>query len=196
MTERTYAPEILTPRLLLRPPRAGDFAAWKEFCADEETMEHLGGVEHEADAWRSFASFVGAWNLGADAMFSVIERSSDAWIGRIGPWCPHLWPVKEVGWGLRREYEGQAYALEAAVASIDYVFDVLGWETVSHLIADENTRSQALARRLGAAPVGEATMPGSLSKYQVTEWRQSRQNWVNRRAQFDALVPQAAGNPP
>ncbi len=152
-------------------------------------MEHLGGVQHEADAWRSFAGFVGTWALGTPAMFSVIERDSGEWIGRIGPWQPHLWPVREIGWGVRREYEGRGYAFEAAVACVDHVFDALGWDTVSHLIASENTRSQALARRLGARPVGESKMPGSLEHYQVTEWRQTREAWRARRAEFDTLVP-------
>ena len=155
-------------------------------------MEHLGGVQHEADAWRSFASMVGAWELRPAAMFSVIEKASGEWIGRIGPWTPHLWPVKEVGWGIARSFEGRGYALEAAVACVDFVFEDFGWKTVSHLIAEENTRSAALAQRLGAVPVGEAQMPGSLARYQVTEWRQSREDWEGRRGHFDDLVPRTA----
>lgn len=181
--------ELETPRLLLRKPNATDFDGWSAFHADTETMEHLGGVQHEADAWRSLASMIGAWSLGPAAMFSVIEKVSGAWIGRIGPWQPHLWPVKEVGWGIRREYEGQGFALEAAIASIDFVFDELGWDTVSHLIADKNIRSQALATRLGSVAVGEAQMPGSLQEYQVKDWRQSKAEWLARRPQFDQIVP-------
>ena len=153
-------------------------------------MEHLGGVQHEADAWRSFAGAIGAWELLPAGMFAVIETASGEWAGRVGPVMPHLWPVKEVGWGLSRRFEGRGYALEAAVACIDFVFDELGWATVSHLIAEENTRSQALARRLGSEPVaGEVQMPGSLSKYQVTEWRQSRTTWEKGRERLDELVP-------
>ena len=173
-------PRLSTPRLLLRPPDAGDFRGWCEFHADPHTMEHLGGVQHEADAWRSFASFVGAWQLGGPCMFSVVEKASGEWIGRIGPWLPHLWPVNEVGWGIRHGFEGRGYAFEAAEMAVQYAFDKLGWDSVSHLIADENTRSQALAQRLGARPVGESQMPGSLAKYQVTEWRQSKKEWAAR----------------
>lgn len=178
-----------TPRLLLRKPDRSDFEGWKAFCADAETMEHLGGVQHEADAWRSLATMIGVWSLGPAAMFSVIEKASGEWIGRIGPWQPHLWPVKEVGWGIRREYEGQGFALEAAIASIDFVFDELGWDSVSHLIADKNPRSQALATRLGSVPTGDTKMPGSLEEYQVQDWRQTRSEWCARRAEFDRIVP-------
>ena len=33
-------------------------------------------------------------------MFSVFEKDSGRWIGRLGPWEPHGWPGKEVGWGI------------------------------------------------------------------------------------------------
>ena len=33
-------------------------------------------------------------------MFSVIEKDSGRWIGRIGPWQPEGWPGTEVGWSL------------------------------------------------------------------------------------------------
>ena len=182
-------PEIRTPRLLLRPPIAEDFEAWARFHADKVTMEHLGGVQHPADAWRGLASLIGMWDLAPAAMFCVIEAESGEWVGRIGPHEPHQWPCKEVGWGILREHEGKGYALEAAVASLDFAFRELGWDTVSHLIATENTRSAALAKRLGAYTVGEATMPGSLSEYQVTEWRQRADEWWARRDQFEELVP-------
>ena len=180
-----------TPRLILRAPRAEDFPRYAEFAADPITQEHLGGVQAESDAWRTFAATLGEWQLTDAAMFAVEEKSSGLWIGRLGPWMPHQWPVKEVGWGLHRSAEGKGYALEAAVASIDYVFAELGWERVDHLIADDNTRSQALARRLGSVPGEEKRMPGSLSEHQVCAWGQTRDEWLARREQFDVLVPRS-----
>ena len=181
-----------TPRLLLRPPEPSDFPRYAEFAADPVTMEHLGGVQHEADAWRAFAGFIGAWQLTPAAMFAVVEKSSGQWIGRIGPWMPHLWPVREVGWGLLRAAEGKGYALEAAVASIDHVFNALGWDRVDHLIADANTRSQILAERLGSERGEEKQMPGSLAEHQVRAWGQTREQWFARRSAFDELVPRAS----
>lgn len=175
--------QLETPRLLLRPPQAGDFPRFAEFSADPVTMEHLGGPQAESDAWRAFAGLIGAWQLQPAAMFSVIEKSSGQWIGRIGPWTPLHWPVREVGWGLLRSAEGKGYALEAAVASINYTFDVLGWERVDHLIADTNSRSQALAKRLGSQPGEEVRMPGSLAKHQVRAWGQDRDTWKSNAIQ-------------
>jgi hypothetical protein len=114
-------------------------------------MRHLGGHQQEPDAWRTLAQWIGLWSLTKAAMFGVIEKESGEWIGRIGPWHPLHWPTLEVGWGLRKAYWGQGYAFEAASACIDYAFDELGWDEVTHLIEDANTPSQTLATRLGSA---------------------------------------------
>ena len=46
----------------------------------------------------------GSWALNGFGMFSVIEKASGLWLGRIGPWRPDGWPGNEVGWGLVSEY--------------------------------------------------------------------------------------------
>jgi RimJ/RimL family protein N-acetyltransferase len=181
--------ELETPRLLLRPPVPEDFPRYASFSADPVTMEHLGGPQQEADAWRGFACLFGYWCLTPASMFSVVEKSSGVWVGRVGPLTPHQWPVQEVGWGLHRDAEGRGYAVEAAVASIDYVFDILGWERVDHLIADANTRSRVLAERLGSTAGGEVGLPGSRSDVRVRVWGQTREAWRENRAAFDGLVP-------
>lgn len=186
-------PVLETPRLILRPPSAADLPGFVEFHSDPVTMEFLGGVKSEADTWRALAMMIGAWHLKPAAMFSVILRDSGDWIGRIGPWTPHQWPVNEVGWGLLRRAEGHAYGLEAAVASIDYAFDILDWPRVDHLIDAGNTRSQALAERLGSKAGEIKQMPGELAEYEVRAWGQTREDWRRRRHTFDSLVPRNAG---
>ena len=78
-----------TARLLLRPPCAEDFAAFAAFCADPLPMRHLGGVQAPSVAWRSLATLTGSWHLLGYSMFSVIEKDSGRWVGRVGPWQPH-----------------------------------------------------------------------------------------------------------
>ncbi|MGH8499455.1 MAG: GNAT family N-acetyltransferase, partial [Methylococcales bacterium] len=91
---------IETQRLILRPPTLDDLQEWIRFASHEETMRHLGGVQSASMAWRSLMTMIGSWNAHGYAMFSVIEKSSGKWIGRIGPWQPLDWPGTEVGWGL------------------------------------------------------------------------------------------------
>src|SRR6476661_5491718 len=123
-------PTIETERLILRPPVAEDFEAWAGFLGDPEATRHIGGPQKRAAAWRSMACMTGSWSLMGFSMFSVIERTSGQWIGRLGPWRPEGWPGTEVGWGLIRAAWGKGYATEGAVAAMDWAAGALGWDDV------------------------------------------------------------------
>ncbi|QNH12393.1 GNAT family N-acetyltransferase [Xanthomonas sp. SI] len=170
-----------TERLLLRPPSAADFADFCRFTADAEAMRHLGGVQSPPVAWRALAALVGSWQLQGFSMFSVIEKRSGQWIGRIGPWQPHGWPGTEVGWGIARAYWGQGYAPEAARASIDWAFAQLGWTEVIHTIAADNANSKAVAAKLGARYLRQDRLPEPMQAQEVEVWGQSRADWQARR---------------
>nr|WP_295667608.1 GNAT family N-acetyltransferase [Sphingomonas sp.] len=175
------SPVLHTERLILRRLEAADFDAWAAFCADPETMRFLGGALNRAVAWRAMATMAGAWDVRGFSMFSVIERTSGRWIGRIGPWQPEGWPGTEVGWGLSAEFAGKGYALEAASAAMDYAFDTLGWASAIHTIHPDNAASIALAKRLGSINQGRVTLPAPLQGSVVDAWGQSAAEWRARR---------------
>ena len=175
-------PEIVTARLLLRPPEASDFEAWAAFSADPGVMRYLGGPQPRAVAWRGMLTMVGAWYVQGFSMFSVIERATGQWLGRIGPWKPEGWPGTEVGWGVRADAQGKGLAFEAAAATIDWAFDALGWTEVIHCIDPANAPSHALAARLGSANSGPGRLPPPYDAAPIEIWRQSRDAWVARRA--------------
>lgn len=170
-----------TERLLLRPPSAADFEAFARFTADAEAMRHLGGVQAPSVAWRSLAALAGSWQLQGFSMFSVIEKRSGQWIGRVGPWQPHGWPGTEVGWSIVRAHWGQGYAPEAATAAIDWAFAQLGWSEVIHTIAADNANSKAVAAKLGSGYLRQARLPEPLQEHEVEVWGQSRAQWQARR---------------
>lgn len=172
----------MTPRLILRPPSAADMDAWAAFHADGETMRFLGGTQARSEAWRALCAMAGAWTIRGFAMFSMIRRDTGAWVGRTGPWRPDDWPGNEIGWGVAREYAGQGYAYEAAAASLDYAFDVLGWDNVIHCIAPDNIPSQKLAQRLGSVNQGPTSMPEPYHQLPVDAWGQTREEWLAKRS--------------
>ncbi|MEE9434572.1 MAG: GNAT family N-acetyltransferase [Sphingorhabdus sp.] len=174
-------PVIETERLILRVPNGDDLDGWAGFHADPLTMKHLGGIQSRSEAWRSLCAMVGAWEIRGFAMFSMILKDSGKWIGRTGPWQPELWPGTEIGWGVASAHEGKGYAFEAAVASLDYAFDVLGWSDVIHCINPENTPSQKLAQRLGSKNLGPTTMPEPFHELRVDAWGQTREEWLAQR---------------
>lgn len=175
-------PNLMTERLLLRPPEAADFEGWARLMADPESARFIGGVQPRASAWRGFLTMVGSWQIQGFGMFSVIERSSGQWIGRIGPWQPEGWPGSEVGWGLLGAHQGHGYAREAAIASIDWAFDRLGWREVIHCIDPANLPSQRLAERLGALNRGPGRLPPPFEEAPIEIWSQSREQWRHLRS--------------
>jgi RimJ/RimL family protein N-acetyltransferase len=164
--------QILTPRLLLRPLEMQDFEAWAMFMADPEATRFLGGAQPRALAWRGFMTVAGAWHMQGFSMFSVVERATQRWVGRLGPWMPEGWPGTEVGWGIIRDCEG-------ATAAIDWAFDELGWNEVIHAIDARNAASQAVARKLGSTLSGVGLLPEPIAT-SVEIWGQSRAAWHAR----------------
>ena len=174
-------PVLETQRLTLRPLAMEDFPRWAEMMADPVASKFLGGVQPASTAWRGFMSMAGAWSLTGVSMFSLIERDTGRWLGRIGPWTPHGWPGTEVGRGLHPDAQGKGYGVEAATATLDYAFDVLGWTDVIHCIDPDNTPSQRLAERLGSYNQGPTRMPAPFQDLPVDKWGQSRAEWRARR---------------
>jgi RimJ/RimL family protein N-acetyltransferase len=174
---------IETARLILRRTAAQDFEGWAAYMADADASKFIGGPQPRPVAWRGFLSMAGAWAIQGYAMFSVIEKSTGRWIGRLGPWQPEGWPGSEVGWGLAREAWGRGYATEGATAAMDWAFDNLGWENVIHCIDPQNLPSKAVALRLGSRKLRRTNLPAPFESMMVDVWGQSRQEWSERRKQ-------------
>ena len=168
---------IETPRLILRPPRMEDFEEWARFLDDEIAARFIGGRQVRATAWRTFMGMCGCWHMTGIAMFSVLEKSSGKWVGRLGPWYPEGWPAPEVGWGIAREHWGKGYASEGAAAAMDYACDVLGWDKVIHCIDLDNLASQGVAIKLGSPFLRRVTMPVPFENIAAGAWGQTREQW-------------------
>ena len=170
-------PVLETPRLVLRCPSPEDFPAWREHMADEETMRFLGGVNPPHMAWRNMMTVVGAWPMVGFSMFSVIEKATGRWVGRLGPWHPEGWPGNEVGWAIVRDCWGKGYATEGAQAAVDFAFGVLGWDEVIHSIESANAPSIAVAHRLGSKLSRKAMLPAPIDK-EIDIYSQTRDAWL------------------
>ena len=168
---------IETARLILRVPRRDDLDPWAAMMADEEVARYIGGVMPRAVTWRAMMTMIGAWHACGFAMFSVIEKATGRWIGRLGPWMPEGWPGPEVGWAVVRECWGQGYATEGSAAAIDWAFDRLGWDRVIHSIHPANAASQAVARKLGSRNLGPGVLPPPYEGSPIDIWGQSRREW-------------------
>lgn len=178
---QSIGPTLETDRLILRPPALQDFEPWCAMMADEETARFIGGVQAPSQVWRSMMSMAGSWALHGWAMFSVIEKDTGLWVGRLGPWTPHGWPGTEVGWGLTRAATGKGYATEGATAAIDWAFDHLSWTDVIHCVDPQNTPSARVAERLGSTNRGPGRLPEPFQEATIDIWGQTREQWRSRK---------------
>jgi RimJ/RimL family protein N-acetyltransferase len=117
-------------------------------------------------------------------MFCMIVKETGEWIGRTGPIHPFGWPEKEVGWGVVKSAMGKGYAKEAAIATMDYAFNELGWEKMVHCIHPDNTPSQKLAKSVGSKNLGPTKLPAPFANLIVDAWGQSRDEWQINRKNF------------
>lgn len=152
-------PVLETERLTLRAPRLADFDAMAAFMASERAR-FVGGPNTLGQAWRSFGHVVGHWALRGFGLFVYADKTTGAPLGATGPWYPADWPERELGWTLwDPANEGRGFAFEAARAARDHAYSTLGWTTAVSYIDPENTRSIALAERLGATRDDAAARP-------------------------------------
>lgn len=146
----TPAPIIITERLTLRGPQKADFEPLAVFFDDSIRAHGFGGTLPRDQAWRWFASMIGHWHLHGYGYFTVVETATDTPIGIVGLWNPEGWPEPELGWVMYDGSEGKGFAKEAALAVRDYAYGTLGFTTLTSNIIPGNTRSVALAERIGA----------------------------------------------
>ncbi|HET9703430.1 MAG TPA: GNAT family N-acetyltransferase [Vicinamibacterales bacterium] len=171
--------QLETSRLLLRVPRLDDLEPWAAMMADAEAAQFIGGVAPRSVTWRALMSMIGAWHACGFAMFSVYEKATGRWVGRLGPWMPDGWPGPEVGWAIVRDCWGRGYAPEGAIAATNWAFDNLGWTRVIHSIDPANTASQVVARKLGSRNLGPGKLPAPFEAAPIDIWGQSREEWTH-----------------
>jgi RimJ/RimL family protein N-acetyltransferase len=144
------SPQLETARLILRPPAEEDLDGWAGLDADPRAIQFIGGLRTRNQAWTDMATAAGMWSLRGCGLFSVVEKDTGRWVGRVGPWLPEGAIGTEVGWAISPTSWGKGYATEAARAAVGWAFDHLGWTDVIHCIDAPNTASVVVAERLGS----------------------------------------------
>jgi RimJ/RimL family protein N-acetyltransferase len=120
-------------------------ARWLPWAPQHASVEHSRAL---------IARFQEQWEQREDFTYGVFAReasdASGALLGGLGL-HPHAWdvPYFEIGYWLVAEAEGHGYMTEAASALVDYTLGELGARRVEIRCNARNTRSAAVARRLG-----------------------------------------------
>ena len=146
---------IETPRLILRPWREADRAAFAGINGDPRVGDWLGGAIDRAasDALMDrLSAQIDEHGFG----FWAAERKADGrLVGMIGlrretkaPPAPCL----EMGWRLGADAWGEGLATEGAAAALAWGFATLEADEILAWTAATNLRSQAVMRRIGMTP--------------------------------------------
>ncbi len=172
---------IETDRLLLRPMEARDADAHIDMLGDPALAAYLTPnkkPESRMDRWRQFASYLGHWQIRGFGFFSVEEKATGEWVGRVGPWMPEGWPGLECGWSIVKAHWGKGYAPEAAIASIRWTFARFpDLPRIISIIDPDNANSQAVARKIGEEKSGEIF---EFWEYHLDIWAAERNAWLAR----------------
>lgn len=147
--------ELRGPRVVVRPYRLEDADAL--FAAVAESRQHIWpwmpwGDQHQTvDDSRDFILRTQAkWLLREDMTVGFFEASSERYLGGSGL-HPRGWdvPAFEIGYWIRASAEGHGYVAETVRLLTDFAFESLGAQRVMIRCDARNTRSAAVAERLG-----------------------------------------------
>ncbi len=138
---------LATARLLLRPWREADAAAFAALAADPKVMEFL--LPPRPD-WA--ARTCAHWERHGFGQWVVELPGHAAFIGVVGlnsvGYEAAFAPAVEIAWRLASAYWGRGYATEAARAALDYGFGELGLGQIVAVTVPANSRSRRVMERL------------------------------------------------
>jgi RimJ/RimL family protein N-acetyltransferase len=178
-------PTLTTERLTLRPFQEDDLDPLFAIMSTPEVRAslHVQDGFSVGDAWRTLSAFAGLWELKGLGQWALVERLTGRFVGRAGLYwrLEPDWPGVEVGWMLDPACWGAGYATEAGTRAVRYGFEELGEGVLFSVILPENTRSQAVARRLGYLP-GEERRLSNFPELPHVVWRLDRTGWEAARA--------------
>ena len=144
-----HIPTLTTERLTLRCPKQSDFDAYADFRGSDRAIP-VGGPNSRSQSFDKFCEIIGHWHVRGYGRWLIADRNTDQPLGLVGLFNPDDWPEAEIAWSVFEAGEGRGVAYEAALASRAYAYETLGWTRVISRVSPDNTRSVALAIRMGA----------------------------------------------
>lgn len=146
---------IETPRLIIRPPQAGDGQACYEAIAEsfEELHKWMPWAQAQAslDDCEEFSrQSYAKWILREDLLLWIYNKQTGEFLGGTG-FHEINWDIPrfEIGYWLRTSQVGQGFVTEAVNGLTRYAFDTLKAKRIEIRCDEENTKSLKVAERCG-----------------------------------------------
>ncbi|MEA3318514.1 MAG: GNAT family protein [Bacillota bacterium] len=142
---------IHTERLNLRPLKLQDADRVEELASDYELAKTTLNVPHPypVGSAEDFIRSMWAAEEKGLVVFAIVEKESDSLIGIINIKQTLSYQRGELGYWIGRPYWGKGYGTEAARATVEYGFDVLGLNKVFAGAFTENPGSWRIMEKVG-----------------------------------------------
>ena len=144
---------LRTDRLLLRPARPSDAAHLADRRSDPEVARHQTWIPpyplDRAEALIAEAMAMDGPIDGEWWMLTITDPADTTVFGDLVVKLSWEGRTAEIGYTLAREAWGHGYAVEAAAAVVEYLFDSLGVTRVEASLHPDNTASAQVLERVG-----------------------------------------------
>lgn len=145
-------PEILTPRLILRPFRQSDAAVVTVLAGEREIALNTLNVPHPYErrhALEWIASHAGQFERREAVTYAIALREEGTLAGAAGLILDPANETAELGYWIGKPYWGRGYASEAARALVGWGFEALELHRIHASHFPRNPASGRVLRKIG-----------------------------------------------
>jgi RimJ/RimL family protein N-acetyltransferase len=174
-----------TDRLFLRPWSREDEGHFAELGADPQAMRYITGGQplSAEDVEEISARSLEMWRKYGFGPWAAIERSTGAWVGRIGlSELPH-WPGPdkiEVAFELKRRFWGQGLATEGGLEALEFGFRVHRLKRLISATRADHSASRRVMEKIGLAYMGVVPIQSrDGNSYDVAWYASDRDTWLD-----------------
>ena len=168
-----------TQRLTFRPYEEADFDAMAALHCTPSVMAHMrGGAVDRHAARRAFDSYLYHWRDSDISIWALRRKDDGAFIGECGFWVRADFPGRSMRYILAEPYWGRGYALEAAMAAVQWGFEFKRVPRITAVAQQANPASVRILERLGL--ILEDTAHNGLVGFH--RYAVDRDDWLAERA--------------
>ena len=187
MVSAMDAPQITTPRLLLRGWRDSDLPEFATMNADREVMAFFPGTYGRAESDKRVALIRDHFRRHGFGFWAVEAPGTAPFVGFTGLWTTDFdapfTPCVEIGWRLATRFWGRGFATEAALAALRFGFEALRLDEIVSFASAGNLRSRRVMERIGmtrdaAGDFDHPTLPESSPLRRHVLYRLARADWA------------------
>jgi RimJ/RimL family protein N-acetyltransferase len=144
-------PQILTPRLKLRPIQISDLDVYARLLGDFTVTRLIGGPKTREFMAEKIVKDAATWAQYGYGRFIIELRSQPEAIGMCGVWKSSIDELHfdEIGYAIFPPVWSQGYTTEALAATVDFAHNTANLSQLTALVSPENVSSKKVLLKNG-----------------------------------------------